>query len=183
MSTGPPVPRAELYPRPRMLYHHPTSAWCRLDSCVCHSTTPRTPLEVRDHTGSVACGPCALRSAFKVTLAYLGEQSARSAFLAYFDMEAPSRLDRLDCLAPGDFEVVRRKAEVLGELEDADALVEMLRGECDAKPGGAGRPSGSVRHSRRGRESADVCASGPAQPIRRVCGIMAVRRSSAPLRH
>ena len=75
------------------------------------------------------------RFTFKVTLGYLAEQAARSAFLAYFGMEAPSRLDRLDCLAPGDFNVVRRKAEVLGQLDDADALVEMLRAECDAKPG------------------------------------------------
>ena len=75
------------------------------------------------------------RFTFKVTLGYLGEQSARSAFLAYFGLEAPPRLDRLDCLAPGDFAVVRRKAEVLGKTDDADALVEMLRAECAAKPG------------------------------------------------
>ena len=75
------------------------------------------------------------RFTFKVTLGYLGQRSARSAFLAYFGMEAPSRLDRLDCLAPGDFEVVRRKAEVMGQLDDAHALVEMLRAECAAKPG------------------------------------------------
>lgn len=75
------------------------------------------------------------RFTFKVTLGYLGAHAARSAFLAYFDMEAPSRLDQMDCLTPGDFEVVRRKADVLGQLDDADALVEMLRAECDAKPG------------------------------------------------
>ncbi|MDE0349142.1 MAG: AAA family ATPase [Gammaproteobacteria bacterium] len=75
------------------------------------------------------------RFTFKVTLGYLGTQSARSAFLAYFGTEAPSQLDGLDCLAPGDFEVVRRKAEVLGQLGDGDALVEMLRAECDMKPG------------------------------------------------
>jgi len=40
-------------------------------------------------------------------------------------------------LTPGDFEVVRRKAGVLGKLSDPDALSTMLRAECEAKPGGS----------------------------------------------
>ena len=75
------------------------------------------------------------RFTFKATLGYLGKQPARSAFLAYFGMGAPSELDRLDCLTPGDFEVVRRKAEVLGDLDDNDVLLGMLCAECAAKPG------------------------------------------------
>ena len=77
------------------------------------------------------------RFTFKATLGYLQRQSARSAFLAYFDRDAPPELDRLDCLTPGDFEVVRRKAEVLGNLDDLSALFDMLHTECDAKPGRA----------------------------------------------
>ena len=41
----------------------------------------------------------------------------------------------LDCLTPGDFAVVRRRAEVLGKLGEATSLVAMLHEECDAKPG------------------------------------------------
>ena len=75
------------------------------------------------------------RFTFKATLGHLERQSACAAFLAYFGLEAPSELNRLDSLTPGDFEVVRRKAEVLGKLADVSALFDMLRAECDAKPG------------------------------------------------
>ena len=74
------------------------------------------------------------RFTFKVTLGYLGTEAARGLFHRYFGVEAPPELDRLAVLAPGDFPVVRRKAEVLGSLEDRDALVVMLRAECAAKP-------------------------------------------------
>ena len=74
------------------------------------------------------------RFTFKATLGHLERQSARAAFLACFGLEAPPELDRLNCLTPGDFEVVRRKAEVLGTLSESHALVDMLRTECAAKP-------------------------------------------------
>ena len=74
------------------------------------------------------------RFTFKVTLGYLGTHAARELFRRYFEAEAPPRIDRLTVLAPGDFPVVRRKAEVLGNLDDRDALLEMLREECSAKP-------------------------------------------------
>ncbi len=41
---------------------------------------------------------------------------------------------RLTTLTPGDFAVVRRKAEILGHLQDAKALAELLCAECEAKP-------------------------------------------------
>ena len=75
------------------------------------------------------------RFTFKATLGYLKPPSARAAFLAYFGIEPPAELDQLDHLAPGDFEVVRREAEVLGSLDDIPALLDMLRAECNAKPG------------------------------------------------
>ena len=37
-------------------------------------------------------------------------------------------------LTPGDFAVVRRKAQILGRVREPDALVAMLHAECDAKP-------------------------------------------------
>ena len=75
------------------------------------------------------------RFTFKATLGYLKPASAHAAFLAYFGLEPPAELDQLDQLAPGDFEVVRRKAEVLGSLDDLPLLLDMLRAECNAKPG------------------------------------------------
>ena len=75
------------------------------------------------------------RFVFKVTLGYLKPEAAASAFRAFFGLEPPIALDALALLTPGDFEVVRRKAGVLGELGDPDALTAMLHGECEAKPG------------------------------------------------
>ena len=79
------------------------------------------------------------RFTFKATLNCLEWRSARAAFRAYFGLEAPPMLDRLNSLTPGDFQVVRRKAEVLGKLDDPTALFDMLRAECDAKPGRGAR--------------------------------------------
>ena len=39
-----------------------------------------------------------------------------------------------DVRHPGDFAVVRNKAEILGRLQEPENLAAMLRGECDAKP-------------------------------------------------
>ena len=79
------------------------------------------------------------RFLFKVTLRYSSPEQAAGLFRAYFNMEAPAALSSLKVLTPGDFPVVRRKAEVTGQLDDADALVVMLKAECDAKPN---RPGG-----------------------------------------
>ena len=74
------------------------------------------------------------RFVFKVTLGYLTPDRAATAFRSYFGLEPPRELAALQVLTPGDFAVVRRKAEVLGQLRDAHALTAMLRAECDAKP-------------------------------------------------
>jgi len=75
------------------------------------------------------------RFVFKVTLGYLKPEAAALAFETFFALEPPIGLGDLPVLTPGDYEVVRRKAGVLGQLDDADALAAMLRGECEAKPG------------------------------------------------
>ena len=75
------------------------------------------------------------RFVFKVTLGYLSPVQAEAAFHRFFALAPPVDLARLAALTPGDFAVVRRKAEVLGRLDDAQALTAMLRAECDAKPG------------------------------------------------
>ena len=60
---------------------------------------------------------------------------AEAAFRTWFAMRPPPGLATLVALTPGDFNLVRRKAELLGQLDDARALLAMLRSECDAKPG------------------------------------------------
>ena len=77
------------------------------------------------------------RFVFKVTLGYLKPEAAASAFRAFFGLEPPMVLTALTVLTPGDFEVVRRKAGVLGQTNDAAALTTMLHAECLAKPGRA----------------------------------------------
>ena len=79
------------------------------------------------------------RFVFKVSLGYMKPAAAVAAFRAYFGLEPPGNLGVLGVLTPGDFEVVRRKAGVLGQLDDGVALTDMLRAECDAKPGCHGR--------------------------------------------
>ena len=74
------------------------------------------------------------RFVFKVTLDYLASAQAETAFRGYFALAPPAELATLTALTPGDFAVVRRKAEVLGRLQEPEALVAMLGTECDAKP-------------------------------------------------
>ena len=57
-----------------------------------------------------------------------------AAFRTFFKLTPPPGITGLSNLTPGDFAVVRRQAEVLGKLEDPEALAGMLRGECEAKP-------------------------------------------------
>ena len=74
------------------------------------------------------------RFVFKAKLGFLKHESAALAFRTFFGLEAPPSLRAVELLTPGDFAVVRRKAEVLGGLSDGDALVEMLQAECSVKP-------------------------------------------------
>ncbi|MYE03062.1 MAG: AAA family ATPase [Alphaproteobacteria bacterium] len=75
------------------------------------------------------------RFTFKAALDYLDPDRAGAAFRAYFGLEPPAGLRDLAALTPGDFALVRRKAEILGLLGEPEALAEMLRKECEAKPG------------------------------------------------
>ena len=83
------------------------------------------------------------RFVFKVTLDYLTPAQVETAFRGYFALTPPAALATLTALTPGDFAVVRRKAEILGRLQQSEALVAMLYAECDAKPGRP-RPIGFV---------------------------------------
>ena len=75
------------------------------------------------------------RFTFKITLDYLSPEQVAAAFRRYFGLEPPVRLRDLAALTPGDFAVVRRKAEILDQLGKPDAIVRMLHEEQDAKPG------------------------------------------------
>ncbi|MCY4426359.1 MAG: AAA family ATPase [Halieaceae bacterium] len=71
---------------------------------------------------------------FKVTLDYLTPDQSLAAFRAIFSLTPPAEVAELPCLTPGDFALVRRKAEILDSLEDPRALTAMLHAECEAKP-------------------------------------------------
>ncbi|MDE0457578.1 MAG: AAA family ATPase, partial [Chromatiales bacterium] len=74
------------------------------------------------------------RFVFKVTLDYLSPAQAEAAFRGYFALTPPAEFAALTALTPGDFAVVRRKAEILDRLSEPESLAAMLRDECDAKP-------------------------------------------------
>ena len=71
---------------------------------------------------------------FKLCLDYLAPDQAVAAFRVFFGLEAPPVVRTLSGLTPGDFPVVQRRAEILGKLQDANALAAMLRKERDLKP-------------------------------------------------
>ena len=73
------------------------------------------------------------RFVFKIALDYLAPGQAVAAFRGYFDLDAPPEILEIATLTPGDFAVVRKKAEILRCLDDPTALAGMLREECDAK--------------------------------------------------
>lgn len=74
------------------------------------------------------------RFTFKIALDYLTPDQSQAAFHTYFALEAPPEIGDLTTLTPGDFAVVHRKAEILGHLQDPQALAELLSAECEAKP-------------------------------------------------
>jgi len=59
----------------------------------------------------------------------------RTAFEVFFSQKAPSGVERLDRLTPGDFATVKRRAEVLG-IRDAKKILEELKRENLMKSGG-----------------------------------------------
>ncbi len=71
---------------------------------------------------------------FKLGLDFLAPDQAMAAFRVFFGLDAPPAVRELAGVTPGDFAVVRRRAEILGKLDDATSLAAMLREECDAKP-------------------------------------------------
>jgi hypothetical protein len=81
------------------------------------------------------------RFLFKVQFLPMTKAQAREAFGRAFGVAAPAALGRLENLAPGDFALVARKAQLLDE-RGAQALTAMLAEEVAAKPGGTQRRIG-----------------------------------------
>ena len=74
------------------------------------------------------------RFVFKVRLDYLAPEQVEAAFRAWFALPPPGGVTDLAALTPGDFAVVHRKAWFLGKHGEPEALADMLRAECEAKP-------------------------------------------------
>ena len=67
------------------------------------------------------------RFTFKIKYDYMTNEQIKLAFKHFFNMNFDE-----DCnlkLTPGDFKVVRQKADILGLLDNKEKLLEMLRGE------------------------------------------------------
>ena len=83
------------------------------------------------------------RFVFKISVGYMDTSRANAMFRAWFGLTPPAGLGSLQVLTPGDFAVARHKAEILGHLDDSDALYALLKAECEAKPNQS-RPVGFV---------------------------------------
>lgn len=75
----------------------------------------------------------ARRFLFKVRFLPMTTDQVSAAFRRYFNRDAPESALKLTCLTPGDFAVVARKAEALGEVEPF-RLARWLEEEAEAKP-------------------------------------------------
>jgi AAA+ superfamily predicted ATPase len=99
----------------------------------------RHPLPVvaaTNHGGKL--DPAALRRfVFKLDLGSLGRARAARAFERFFGLPAPAALGEVAGLTPGDFAVVKRQLRFSGG--DAGWVLDRLRDEVAAKPGGVGR--------------------------------------------
>ena len=79
--------------------------------------------------------PASLRRfTFKVRFGFLDREQARRAFEQFFGQRAPAQVGDIEMLTPGDFAVVRRRANLLGFEGDPNALADALAAEVSAKP-------------------------------------------------
>ena len=69
------------------------------------------------------------RFTLKIRFDFLTGEQAAGAFLHFFEVEAPAGLTAVPNLTPGDYIVVRKKAQVLGFADDPEKLVKLLATE------------------------------------------------------
>ena len=73
------------------------------------------------------------RFLFKIKYEYMTPEQVRKAFKMFFDMDiCDANVRGLDYLTPGDFVIVKNKADILG-IGAVDELVNMLRAEMSVK--------------------------------------------------
>lgn len=74
------------------------------------------------------------RFTFKIKYDYLTTEQVIQSFAHFFDINVEEKdVSHLTCLAPGDFVVVKKKADILGYLDNSAELISMLKGEMDVK--------------------------------------------------
>ena len=74
------------------------------------------------------------RFTFKVKYDYLTAEQVCRSFSHFFGVTVDeSDISHLSCLAPGDFVVVKKKADILGCLDNRTELIDMLKSEMDVK--------------------------------------------------
>lgn len=73
------------------------------------------------------------RFTFKVGFRALTQAQAHLAFNAFFGVSVPKTSNDFSDLTPGDFTVVRKKAEIIGLLDNPDELARMLNQEASVK--------------------------------------------------
>ena len=72
------------------------------------------------------------RFTFKVKYDYLKPEQIKLAFHDFFDLSIDDT-SNLQKLTPGDFAVVRKKAEILGNIKNTEEIIKMLKQEQDIK--------------------------------------------------
>lgn len=82
-----------------------------------------------------ALDPASLRRfSFKVKYDFLTSEQVQEAFSYFFGLKiTPRQVAGLDKLTPGDFALVKNKAEILGKISQFDAVKEMLETEQKLK--------------------------------------------------
>ena len=82
-----------------------------------------------------ALDPASLRRfSFKVKYDFLTSEQVKEAFSYFFGLKiTPRQAAGLDKLTPGDFALVKNKAEILGKISQFDAVREMLETEQKLK--------------------------------------------------
>jgi AAA+ superfamily predicted ATPase len=73
------------------------------------------------------------RFTFKVGFDHLTQAQVRFAYKEFFGINAPEMIGTLVNLTPGDFEVVRRKADILNVVNQPKELLKMLESESSVK--------------------------------------------------
>ncbi|MCC5986513.1 MAG: AAA family ATPase [Pararhodobacter sp.] len=75
------------------------------------------------------------RFTFRVRFQPLEHAQLNACYRHFLGRAAPGAVGALSGLAPADFELVRRQADILGVADDDDAIIGMLEAELAMKPG------------------------------------------------